>query len=159
MHAAITHLHITNAFHQCLPTIAEYNQGWAWISDSTVLMIMTSYTFFHDNKRPWGNVLPYQCPACRCICTWQCTTSNLSLLNETKCTCHKPGCGHTIAYNKPLQQEIILFTPGYHGINLSGKIVRKGSSNAGSGWLVSKAIESGVPADDHLPSCKYILIN
>jgi hypothetical protein len=29
MHAAITHLHITNAFHQCLPTIAEYNQGWA----------------------------------------------------------------------------------------------------------------------------------
>jgi hypothetical protein len=89
----------------------------------------------------------------------QCTTSNLSLLNETKCTCHKPGCGHTITYNKPLEQEIILFTPGYHGTNLSGKIVRKGSSSAGSGWLVSKAIKSGVPTDDHLPSCKYILIN
>jgi hypothetical protein len=122
-------------------------------------MIMTSYTFFHDNKRPWGNALPYQCPGCRCIRTWQRTTSNLSSPDEKKFTCRKPGCGHTIAYNKPLQREIILFTPGYRGTNPSGKIVRKGSGNAGSGWLVSKAIESGVPADDHLPSCEYISIN
>jgi hypothetical protein len=35
MHAAITHLRITNAFRRRLPTIAEYNQGRARISDST----------------------------------------------------------------------------------------------------------------------------
>jgi hypothetical protein len=87
-----------------------------------------SYTFFHNNKHPRGNVLPCQCPGC--ICTWQCTTSNLSLLDKKKFTCHKLDCSHTVTYNKPLQWEI---TPGYCGTNLSDKIVRKGSGNAGSG--------------------------
>ncbi|KAG2360063.1 hypothetical protein BDR07DRAFT_1413530 [Suillus spraguei] len=152
MHASITHLHIRNAFRRRLPTIAEYNRGQICICDSRVSMTVTTYTFFHDNKRPWGNALPYQCPRCSCIRTWKSMPS--SQQDQRRFTCRAQGCGFTITCDKPPQREIILFTSGYHSTNLKGEVVKQGKGKIGSGWLVSVAVESGAPADDCLTSCE-----
>ncbi|KAG1838178.1 hypothetical protein F4604DRAFT_1691915 [Suillus subluteus] len=63
MHTSITHVRVTNTFCRRPPTVSEYNKGVMRI-DNKAAMIVTTYKFFQETQRPWGNPLPYQC-----ICT------------------------------------------------------------------------------------------
>lgn len=146
MHASIIHIHVTNTFRRRFPTISEYTQGLARIPGDKVSMIMSIYTFFHDNNRPFGQTLPYQCSTCKCVRTWECTASTL---DEIQFTCQK--CKHTITYKKQEEAKITLYSQGYRGISSgSGRLVRKGNT-AGSGWLVSVTTELAAPVDSTHP--------
>ncbi|KAG1853996.1 hypothetical protein F4604DRAFT_1686187 [Suillus subluteus] len=136
MHACIVHVHVMNTFRRRFPTIAEYTQGLARIPGAEVSTIVSTYTFFHDNNRPFGQTLPYQCSTCKCIRTWERTTSTL---DEIQFACRK--CKHEITYTKHQESKIILYSQGYRGTSSgSGQLVRKGNT-AGSGWLVSVTTE------------------
>ncbi|KAG1764778.1 hypothetical protein EV702DRAFT_1051247 [Suillus placidus] len=64
-HSSIIHLHVMDgAFRRRRPTMAEYKQGMIRIPGSTASMTVTTYTFFHENNRPFGKALPYQCSTC-----------------------------------------------------------------------------------------------
>ncbi|KAG1718440.1 hypothetical protein EDB19DRAFT_1920596 [Suillus lakei] len=151
-HTSIVHLHVMNSpFRRRRPTMAEYKQGVIRIPGSTASMTATTYTFFHENNRPFGNALPYQCSNCMCVRTWQRLASRLSAPDESKFACKK--CGHAITYTMPRQSRIILFSQGHRGTSsASGKLVKKGHSAAGSGWLVSETVESGAVTDADLPA-------
>lgn len=147
MHTSIVHLHLTNAFRRRKPTIAEYNQGF--VCSGPVSMTVSLYTFFHENNRPLGNALPYQCPSCKCLRPWQRTPSRQSAFSESTVTCR--GCNHAITYSRPNTSDIILFTEGYQGTSKNGKLVKKGS-RGGSGWLVSAEVETGVETNPYTPT-------
>ncbi|KAG2063577.1 hypothetical protein BDR04DRAFT_1123171 [Suillus decipiens] len=84
MHSSIIHIHNPTAFRRRQPTMTEYHQGVKHISTATALMTVSTYTFFHDANRPFGNALPYQCSNCKCVRPWKHIVSNpLSAPNET----------------------------------------------------------------------------
>jgi hypothetical protein len=140
MHASIIHIHVTNTFRRRFPTISEYTKGLARIPGDEVSTIMSIYTFFHDNNRPFGQTLPYQCSTCKCVRTWERTASTL---DEIQFACRK--CKQTITYKKQEEAKIILYSQGYRGTSSgSGRLVRKGNT-AGSGWLVSVTTELVAP--------------
>ncbi|KAG2109811.1 hypothetical protein DEU56DRAFT_920273 [Suillus clintonianus] len=151
-HSSIVHLHITNsAFRRRRPTVAEYKQGMIHTPEDEASLTTTTYTFFHENNRPCGKALPYQCSNCMCIRTWQRLASRPATLVETKFTCKQ--CGHAIAYTMPKHSRIILFSQGYRGTSAASvKMVKKGHSAAGSGWFVSETVEGGAVTDADLPS-------
>lgn len=136
MHTSITHVHLTNAFRRRAPYVIEFNKGAMHVDDKAS-MVLSTYTFFHQNQRPWGNPLPYQCSRCHSVRPWNCIAS--SLTDEAQFACK--NCNYNIAYTKPKESKITLFTNGYQGTSsASGKLSKKGSG-AGSGWLVLVAIE------------------
>ncbi|KAG1721495.1 uncharacterized protein EDB91DRAFT_1256477 [Suillus paluster] len=141
MHSSIIHVHITNAFRHCPPTVSEYNKGALYV-DEKASMITLTYTYFDENQHLWGNPLPYQCSDCNCVRPWNCSTRSMS--DNVKFSCK--NCGFILTYTKPDQTKIILFTDGYQGTsNASGKLMKKGRSTS-CGWLVLVANEPGVPA-------------
>lgn len=115
--------------------------------DDKASMILSTYTFFHQNQRSWGNLLPYQCLCCYCTRPWKSVAH--SLTDEAQFTCKTCRCN--ITYTRPKLSKIILFTNGYQGISsVSGKLSKKGG-RAGSGWLMLVAIK---PA--HQPSLDHV---
>lgn len=148
MHAAIIHIHVTNGFRRRLPTIVEYTQGLTRTPDAKHSMVVSTYTFSHENLRPFGNTLPYQCPKCKCVRTWDhivIASKPFVLSDESKFACRK--CKHTITYKRQHHQaQVILHFQGYRGTSSgSGKLVRKGNT-AATGWLVSVTTESAAVA-------------
>ncbi|KAG2109001.1 uncharacterized protein F5147DRAFT_773337 [Suillus discolor] len=77
MHASIIHIHVMNALRRRLPTIVEYNKGVMHIDDKASIIVST-YTFFDKNQRPWGNALPLQCSGCKCLHQWKRISPSLS---------------------------------------------------------------------------------
>lgn len=148
-HTSIIHFHVANSFRRRYPTIHEYNKGLQPVSDQ-VLVTASSFTFFHEINRPFGNPQPYQCPGCKCVRPWG---RIFSKLEESKFACQ--NCNHTIAYNKPNGTQIILYSQGFCGTSsVSSKLVRKGRNAAGSGWLMSVTIEPAAPLrDTYLAAC------
>lgn len=143
MHATVIHIHITNGFRRRFPTIVEYTQGLVHVPDAKHLMVVSKYTFFHETNRPLGNPLPYQCPGCKCVRTWDriMNGSKSFGLDGSKFTCRK--CGHTITYTPQRHQsQVILLSQGFWGTSSgNGKLVKKGSAT-GTGWLLSVTTES-----------------
>ncbi|KAG2108982.1 uncharacterized protein F5147DRAFT_652559 [Suillus discolor] len=136
MHTSIIHIRVTNIFRHHPPTVSEYNKG-AMHMDDKASMIVTTYKFFHENQRPWGNPLPYQCPRCYCVHSWGSTTRPMS--SNTQFACKQ--CGFIITYTKLDHSKIILYHEGYRGTSeVSGKLTKKGLGT-GSGWLVVVAVE------------------
>ncbi|KAG0693840.1 hypothetical protein DFH29DRAFT_881149 [Suillus ampliporus] len=146
MHTSITHVHLTNAFRRRDPYVIEFNKGAMHVDDKAS-MVLSTYTFFHENQRPWGNPLPYQYSRCHSVRPWNSVTSSLTDKAQFACK----NCSCNIAFMRPKQSKIILFTNGYQGTsNVSGKLLKKGS-RAGSGWLVLVAIErASQPLLDHV---------
>jgi hypothetical protein len=143
MHASVIHIHLTSAFRRRPITIVEYTKPVTRVDDK-VLLTITTYTFFDENRRPWGNGLPYQCPSCKCVRPWKRITPSIgrgSIVTESKFLCQSLKCGYGIAFTKPNRSEIILFTQGYRKSNDAGGISTKGFDAGGSGWLVSVAAE------------------
>ncbi|KAG1758087.1 hypothetical protein EDD22DRAFT_850306 [Suillus occidentalis] len=131
-------------FRRRQPTMVEYNQGSTQVLTGPVSLTVTMYTYFHDNNRPFGNALPYQCPKCMCVRTWQRVTYNMK--DESRFACKR--CKNTITYIRPAQSHIIMYSQGYRGTSsVSGKLVAKGHKASGSGWLVFAVVESGAVVD------------
>ncbi|KAG2353440.1 hypothetical protein BDR07DRAFT_1383153 [Suillus spraguei] len=63
MHASVIHIHLTSAFRRRPITIVEYTKPVTHVDELS--MTVTTYTFFDENRRPWGNTLPYQCSSCK----------------------------------------------------------------------------------------------
>lgn len=124
-HSSVIHLHLTNAFRRRQPTVVEYNQGSTCTPTGPVFMKVLSYTFFHENVRPWGNALPYQCPSCKCVRSWQRMGPRLS--DESRFVCKGSKCSHVITYVRPKESNIIWTT-------------KKTRSTPGSGWLLSAIV-------------------
>ncbi|KAG1761107.1 hypothetical protein EDD22DRAFT_954347 [Suillus occidentalis] len=60
MHTSIIHVRATNTPRRRPPNVIEYNKGELYIDDRSSIIVST-YTFFDENQRPWGNALPLQC--------------------------------------------------------------------------------------------------
>ncbi|KAG1769684.1 hypothetical protein EV702DRAFT_1202713 [Suillus placidus] len=134
MHSSIIHLHNPTAFRRRQPTMVEYHEGVKRAPTATASMTVSTYTFFHDSNRPFGNALPYQCSNCKCVRSWKHITSKHIALNESKFTCR--SCGHTITYTKPEQSKIVLYSQGQNG-----------QHTPRSGWLMSLTAEPRAPVD------------
>ncbi|KAG2064434.1 hypothetical protein BDR04DRAFT_1122587 [Suillus decipiens] len=142
MHASVIHIHLTSAFRRRPITIVEYTKPVTRVDELS--MTVTTYTFFDENRRPWGNALPYQCPTCKCVRLWKRITPSIgrgSIVTESKFSCQNPKCGYSITFAKPDRSEIILFTQGYRKSNSVGGISTKGFNAGGSGWLMSVTAE------------------
>ncbi|KAG1866140.1 hypothetical protein F4604DRAFT_1928151 [Suillus subluteus] len=136
MHTSITHVRVTNTFRRRPPTVSEYNKGVMRIDDKAA-MIVTTYKFFQETRRPWGNPLPYQCSRCYCVRSWSSTTRPMSSSAEFACK----QCRLVITYMKPDQSKIILYHEGYQGTSKAGGKLTKKGHGTGSGWLVIVAVE------------------
>lgn len=128
MHSSIIHIHNTTAFRRRYPTLIEHHQGVKPIPTTMSSMTVSTYTYFHDSNRPFGNSLPYQCSHCKCVRSWKHVASDHNPLNERKFTCK--GCGYAVTYTKPEQSKIVPSSQG-----------QKGRHAPVSGWLMSVTIE------------------
>ncbi|KIK31847.1 hypothetical protein CY34DRAFT_102651, partial [Suillus luteus UH-Slu-Lm8-n1] len=70
MHASVVMIQLTSAFRRRPIAIVEYHKP-VRLDEGKVSMTVTTYTFFDENCRPWGNVLPYQCLSCKCVRPWK----------------------------------------------------------------------------------------
>ncbi|KAG2739895.1 hypothetical protein P692DRAFT_20851448 [Suillus brevipes Sb2] len=134
MHASIIHVRATNAPRRRPPNVTEYNKGELYIDDKSSI-IMSTYTFFDENQRPWGNALPLQCSSCKCLRQWKRISPSISdngSVAKFSCT----SCKCIIEYERPSQSQIILFTQGYQAASAGGRLSRKNCHAGGSGWLL-----------------------
>lgn len=143
MHASIIHVRVTNALRRRPPTIAEYNKGSLHMNDKSSIIVST-YTFFDENQRPWGNALPLQCSNCKCLRQWKrVSRSIVDNCSAAKFACSVCGC--IIEYARPSQSQIILFTQGYQAASAGGRLSRKNQRASGSGWLISTSTQEADP--------------
>ncbi|KAG1719860.1 hypothetical protein EDD22DRAFT_854786 [Suillus occidentalis] len=122
MHASVIIIQLNSAFRRRPITIVEYHKP-VRLDEGKVSMTVTTYTFFDENCRPWGNVLPYQCLSCKCVRPWKRITPSIgrgAIVAESKFCCRNPKCGYDIAFTKPDKSKIILFTQGYRKSNDAG---------------------------------------
>lgn len=136
MHSSIIHMHSPTAFRRRQPTMVEYHQGVKHVPTATASMTTSTYTFFQDFTRPFGNNLPYQCSNCMCVRSWKHVVSRPpSAPNQSSFICRNESCRRTLTYTRPEGSEIILYSQS-----------QKGRYAPGSGWLMSVTVEPCTPA-------------